>query len=85
VIFKQDKVLIEAEGLVREAIRIRTKLDGFQHHTVGVSSFLLAGILKAQNDFGGDTMDLLERSLSIFIWSCVEIYFYLFLLFVSHW
>jgi tetratricopeptide (TPR) repeat protein len=67
VIFEQMGDCVEAETLVRESLRIRIRLHGAQHQLVGMSTGLLANILRAQNKLGSETKDLHERSLVITI------------------
>jgi tetratricopeptide (TPR) repeat protein len=52
-IFQQKEDLVKAEKLVRESLRIRTRLHGGDHEVVGVSSSFLARILRARLH-GGD-------------------------------
>jgi tetratricopeptide (TPR) repeat protein len=67
VIFQQDDgYLIKAEGLAREAIRIKDKLYGAHDSSGAVSYFLLAKILQKQGKLGDETKELFERSLAIF-------------------
>jgi tetratricopeptide (TPR) repeat protein len=65
VIFQQKGDLVKAEKLVRESLRIRSRLHGGDHADVGVSSSLLAHILQAQGKLGIETKELYERSLAI--------------------
>jgi tetratricopeptide (TPR) repeat protein len=66
VISRQDDGdLIKAEGLAREAIRIRDQLYGAHHGSLSLTYQLLARILQDQGNFGDETKELLERSLSI--------------------
>eukprot|EP00596_Hydrurales_sp_CCMP1899_P004127 CAMPEP_0119047778 /NCGR_PEP_ID=MMETSP1177-20130426/54908_1 /TAXON_ID=2985 /ORGANISM="Ochromonas sp, Strain CCMP1899" /LENGTH=245 /DNA_ID=CAMNT_0007022753 /DNA_START=731 /DNA_END=1468 /DNA_ORIENTATION=+ len=67
VILQQNGDLVKAEGLAREALRIRTKLLPMNHLNVGVSSMLLARILRSQYDYGDETKKLFEHSLQILI------------------
>lgn len=67
VIYQQRKDFIKAEELAREALRIRTIIYGSDHHSVGMSSDLLAGILQAQCKLGDETRDLFQRTLAIFL------------------
>jgi ATP/maltotriose-dependent transcriptional regulator MalT len=65
-LFKQeDGDLIKAEGLAREAIRIRDKLYGTHGFRLGSSCQLLARILQTQGKFGDETKEKYERSLAI--------------------
>jgi tetratricopeptide (TPR) repeat protein len=68
VILRQDDGdLIKAEGLAREAIRIKDQLYEANNGRVSVSLLLLARILVAQGKFGDETKELLERSLAIYV------------------
>jgi hypothetical protein len=67
VIHRQKGDLIKAEGLAREALRIRTFLFDSHHHNIEASSDLLARILRMQNKFGDETNCSYERSLAILI------------------
>jgi tetratricopeptide (TPR) repeat protein len=64
VISMQEGDLVKAETLVREALRIRTRLYGNDHRHVGLSCNLLASILSFQGNTGNETMELFERSLA---------------------
>jgi hypothetical protein len=67
VIYQQeDGDLIKAEGLAREAIRIRDKLFAARDGEVSSSRLLLAKILERQGKFGDETKELFERSLAIY-------------------
>jgi tetratricopeptide (TPR) repeat protein len=67
VIHLQNGDSVKAEKLVRESLRIRTRLyDGDRVH-VGMSSSLLANILEAQGKLGTETKKLYERFLAISI------------------
>jgi hypothetical protein len=61
------KDLIKAEKLAREALRIRTRLDGAGSRIVGRCCLLLARIVCEQNNMGDETKNLYERSLAICI------------------
>jgi tetratricopeptide (TPR) repeat protein len=65
VIFLQKGDLVKAEKLVRESLRIRTRLYGGDHAQVGMSSSILAHILQGQGKLGIETKELYERCLSI--------------------
>jgi tetratricopeptide (TPR) repeat protein len=65
VIIKQEGDLVKAEMLARESIRIRTRLYGNDHINVGINYNLLGHILMSQDNYGDETMELLERSLAI--------------------
>jgi tetratricopeptide (TPR) repeat protein len=65
VIFQQKGDLVKAEKLVRESLRIRTRLYGGDHRKVGMSTGLLASILLAQGKLGIETKELYERTLVI--------------------
>jgi len=62
---QEDGDLIKAEGLAREAIRIRDKLYGAHDSRVIVSCPLLFRILQKQGKLGDETKELYERSLAI--------------------
>jgi tetratricopeptide (TPR) repeat protein len=62
---QEDGDLIKAEGLAREAIRIRDKLYGAHNSRVSGKYLLLARILKNQGKYGHETKELYERSLAI--------------------
>jgi hypothetical protein len=64
IFYQEDGDLIKAEGLAREAIRIR-----FQLLDSGIGGYymLLAKILLKQKNFGDETRDSYERSLADFI------------------
>jgi hypothetical protein len=64
-IYQQNGDLVKAEKLVRESLRIKTRLYGGDHGQVGVSSNLLATILQAQGKLGNETKELHERCLAI--------------------
>jgi hypothetical protein len=66
VIFRQeDGDLIKAEGLAREAIRIRDNLPSAPDNRGSVSFFLFANILVAQGKLRDEIKQVLERSLAI--------------------
>jgi len=65
VIFQQMGDLVKAEKLVRESLRIRTRLYDPDHVYVAITCDLLARILQAQGKLGLETKELFERSLSI--------------------
>jgi tetratricopeptide (TPR) repeat protein len=68
VIFQQeDGDLIKAEGLAREAMRIRVQLHGAYDSGISVYYLLLAKILRKQGNFGDEAKELYERSLSILV------------------
>jgi hypothetical protein len=62
---QDDGDLIKAEKLARESLRIRTRLHGSNHHSMGRSCTLLGRILINQNEHGDETKKLFERSLAI--------------------
>jgi hypothetical protein len=57
--------LVKAEALMRESLRIRTRLYDSNHRYIGNTVGLLASILKAQGQLGHETKELLERALAI--------------------
>jgi hypothetical protein len=65
VIEAQNKDLVRAEMLAREALRIRAQLHGNNHCHVGESIGLLARILRKQGNLGIVVKELFERSLAI--------------------
>jgi tetratricopeptide (TPR) repeat protein len=65
VILQQKGDLVKAEKLVRESLRIRTRLYGGDCYQVGMSTNLLASILQVQGKLGIETKELYERCLSI--------------------
>jgi hypothetical protein len=67
VIDTQNENIILAEMLAREALRIRTQLYGNDHHLVGHSVALLAGIFRKQGNLGDEVKELFERALAISI------------------
>jgi hypothetical protein len=68
VIFRQKgDLLINAEELARESLRIRTLIYDSNHSTEDVSCDLLARILSTQGKLGDETRGLFERSLAISI------------------
>jgi hypothetical protein len=56
---------VKAEKLVRESLRIRTRLYRGDHVQVGMSTGLLASILQIQGKLGNETKELYDRSLAI--------------------
>jgi tetratricopeptide (TPR) repeat protein len=68
VIFRQeDGDLIKAEGLAREAVRIKDQFCNAHDSEVSAHYSLLARILQKQGKFGDETKELYERSLAIYI------------------
>jgi tetratricopeptide (TPR) repeat protein len=67
VINQQKGDYVNAEKLVRESLRIRSRLFDSHHQLVGMSSGLLGSILQAQGNLGIETKELYERSLEIHI------------------
>jgi tetratricopeptide (TPR) repeat protein len=65
VVYQQKGDLVKAEKLVRESLRIRSRLYGGDHADVGMSSSFLANVLQAQGKLGIETKELHERSLAI--------------------
>jgi hypothetical protein len=65
VIIKQDGDLAKAEGLAREALRIRSQLYGNDHYYTGDSIALLVCILRKQGSLGNEAKEFHERSLAI--------------------
>jgi tetratricopeptide (TPR) repeat protein len=65
VMMRQDGDLVKAEGLAREALRIRSQLHGNDHHRTGESIALLANVLRRQDFLGNDVKEFHERSLAI--------------------
>jgi hypothetical protein len=63
-IFLLNGDLIRADFLVRESLRIRTRIFGDDHFNVGVTCDLLVKILMAQKKLGDETRKLLEKSLA---------------------
>jgi tetratricopeptide (TPR) repeat protein len=63
VITEQEGDFVKAEMLVRESLRIRTRLHGADHTHVAMSTGLLATILQSQGNLGSETKELYERSL----------------------
>jgi tetratricopeptide (TPR) repeat protein len=61
---------VEAETLLRESLRIRSRLHDSHHELVGISIGLLARNLESQGNLGGETKDLHERSLVINMRNC---------------
>jgi tetratricopeptide (TPR) repeat protein len=70
VINQQKGDLVKAEKLVRESLRIRSRLYDAHHLLVGMSISTLAGILQAQGNLGSETQELHERALAIHIKHC---------------
>jgi tetratricopeptide (TPR) repeat protein len=64
VINKQEGDLAKAEMLVRESLRIRTRVYGNDHVHVGLSCSLLARILISQDNMGDEAMKLFEHHLA---------------------
>jgi tetratricopeptide (TPR) repeat protein len=64
-ISKQERDYVKAEKLVRESLRIRTRLYDTHHRLVGATIGLLARILSIQGRLGSETLELLERALAI--------------------
>jgi tetratricopeptide (TPR) repeat protein len=64
-IYRQKGDLVKAEKLVRESLRIRTRLYGDDHARVGLSCSVLAQILQTQSKLGNETKELYERCLAI--------------------
>jgi tetratricopeptide (TPR) repeat protein len=67
VILQQKGDLVKAEKLLRESLRIRTRLYDGDHAHVGLSAGLLANILQAQSKLGIETKKLYERCVAISI------------------
>jgi tetratricopeptide (TPR) repeat protein len=67
VICVQNVDYVKAEKLVRESLRIRSRLHDTHHHLVGMSIGLLAYILQAQGNLGSEIKELHERALVITI------------------
>jgi tetratricopeptide (TPR) repeat protein len=67
VINQQKGDYVKAEQLVRESLRIRSRLYDAHHQRVGMGISLLADILQAQGNLGIETQELYERALSIHI------------------
>jgi tetratricopeptide (TPR) repeat protein len=63
--YQQKGDLVKSEKLVRESLRIRTRLYGGDHADVGVSASLLANILLAEGKLGIETKELYERCVAI--------------------
>jgi tetratricopeptide (TPR) repeat protein len=63
VIYQQKGDFIKAEALVRESLRIRSRLNN--NAKVGRSGGLLAKILMSQGELGRETKELLEYSLAV--------------------
>jgi tetratricopeptide (TPR) repeat protein len=58
---------VKAEKLVRESLRIRSRLCDAHHQYLGMSIGLLADILQAQGNLGSETEELYEQALVIHI------------------
>jgi tetratricopeptide (TPR) repeat protein len=67
VINQQEGDLVKAEKLVRESLRIRSRLYDAHHDLIGMSSSLLARVLQAQGNLGSETKELYERALAVHI------------------
>jgi hypothetical protein len=65
VISEQEGDLVKAEMLVRESLRIRTRIYGNDHKNIGHCCNLLARILVSQGNLGNETTELFERSRAI--------------------
>jgi tetratricopeptide (TPR) repeat protein len=65
VIYKQDGDNEKAEKLVRESLRIRSRLYDTHHLLVGISIDLLTSILLEQGRLGSEAQELHEHSLAI--------------------
>jgi tetratricopeptide (TPR) repeat protein len=65
VINQQKGDYVKAEKLVRESLRIRSRLHDAHHQHLGVSVSLLASILLSQGNLGSETQELYERALVI--------------------
>jgi tetratricopeptide (TPR) repeat protein len=70
VINQQKGDYLKAEKLVRESLRIRSRLYDAHHQLVGISISTLAGVLQAQGHLGSETKELHERALAINIRNC---------------
>jgi hypothetical protein len=64
IIFLQNKDLMRAEMLARKAYRIRFKLYGNDHHTIGVCANLLGNILLAQENLENEMKEMYKCSLA---------------------
>lgn len=62
--------LVKAEMLVRESLRIGTRLSGDDDFDVGCCAGLLANILRSNSKLGYETKELFERSLAMSIKYC---------------
>jgi hypothetical protein len=62
--------LVKADKLVRELLRIRSRLYDAGHHLLGTTISLLAGILGAQGNLGSEAQEMHESSLAIDIRNC---------------
>ena len=67
VINQQKGDYVKSEKLVRESLRIRSRLYDAHHQCIGLSTSLLASILQSQGNLGSETQELYERSLAIHI------------------
>jgi hypothetical protein len=68
IIFQQEGGdLLRAEELVRESLRIRTKIFGRDHYYLSGGCDLLSCILSKKNEYGDETRELCERALAITI------------------
>jgi tetratricopeptide (TPR) repeat protein len=67
VINQQEGDYVKAEKLVRESLRIRSRLYDSNNQLVGMCIGLLATILQAQGNLDSETKELYERSLVIHI------------------
>jgi tetratricopeptide (TPR) repeat protein len=65
VVLRQEGDYVKAEKLVRESLRIKSRLYDAHHHLVGMSIGLLASILQHQGNLGSEAKELYERSLVI--------------------
>jgi tetratricopeptide (TPR) repeat protein len=70
VIIQKKGDYVKAEKLVRESLRIRSRLYDAHHQYLGISIGLLASILQAQGNLGSETQELHERALAINIRNC---------------
>jgi tetratricopeptide (TPR) repeat protein len=70
VISQQMEDYMKAEKLVRESLRIRSRLYDAHHLLVGINISVLASILQAQGNLGSETQELHERALVIYIRNC---------------
>jgi hypothetical protein len=65
IIHQQGGDFVKAEMLIRESLRIRTRLFEYDDMFIGESSSLLALILQSQKNLGSETKKLFELSLLI--------------------